>query len=56
MSVAQSASGGRLFACKLAADMFHIERDDLVDDLDDIITVGEFYQLAGGDRTHIIFI
>jgi peroxiredoxin family protein len=51
-----TAGGGRLFACKLAADMFHVERDDLVDDLDDIITVGEFYQLAGGDRTHIIFI
>lgn len=51
-----TAGGGRLYGCKLAADMFHLDRDAFIDDLDDIITVGDFYNLAAGDRTHIIFI
>ena len=51
-----TAGGGKLYGCKLAADMFHLTRDDFIDDLEDVITVGEFYTLADGDRTHIIFI
>jgi len=50
------AGGGKLYGCKLAADMFKLKREDFIDDLEDIITVGDFYALAGGDRTHIIFI
>ena len=51
-----TAGGGRLFGCKLAIDMFHLDREDLVDDVEDVITVGDFYQLAAGENTHIIFI
>ena len=51
-----TAGGGKLYGCKLATDMFHLERDDFIDDIEGIITVGDFYNLADGDRTHIIFI
>ena len=51
-----TAGGGKLYGCKLAADMFHLEREDFIDDIEGIITVGDFYNLADGDRTHIIFI
>ncbi len=50
------AGGGKLYGCKLATDMFKLKREDFIDDLEDIITVGDFYGLAEGDRTHIIFI
>lgn len=51
-----SASGARLWACKLAMDMFHLKREDLVDEVEDIITVGDFYHRAQGDNTHLLFI
>lgn len=50
------AGGGKLWGCKLACDMFKLDRDDLVDEVEDVITVGDFYALADGDRTQIIFI
>ena len=49
------AGGGNLYACKLAADMFKVKKEDLVDDCKGIITVGEFYERAGGEGSHIIF-
>ncbi len=51
-----SASGVRLWACKLAMDMFHYKKTDLIDEVDDIITVGDFYQLGEGAGTHMLFI
>lgn len=50
------ASGAKLWACKLAMDMFHLKREDLVDEISDVITVGEFYTKAQGDNTHLMFI
>lgn len=50
------ASGGEIYACKLAADMFHLTEDDLVDEVRGIITVGDMYALAEGEGTQIIFI
>jgi peroxiredoxin family protein len=49
------AGGGNLYACKLAADMFKIKKEDLSEHVTDIITVGEFYELAGGEGSQIIF-
>ena len=46
-------SGGRLFACKASADMFNVTKDDFIAQVEDIITVGEFYELATGGE--IIF-
>ena len=46
-------SGGRLFACKASVDMFDLTKDDFIEQVEDIITVGEFYGLADGGQ--IIF-
>jgi peroxiredoxin family protein len=50
------ASGAKIWACKLAMDMFHYKKEDLCDEVDDIITVGDFYQKAKGEGTHMLFI
>ena len=46
-------SGGKLFACKASVDMFRLTKDDFIPQLEDVITVGEFYALAAGGQ--IIF-
>lgn len=50
------ASGGEIYACKLAADMFHLSKEDLVPEVQDIITVGDMYDLAEGEGSQIIFV
>ena len=50
-----TAGGGEIFACKLGAEMFKLEKKDLSDHVKDIITIGDFYALAGGQNTQIIF-
>jgi peroxiredoxin family protein len=50
-----SDSGGKIFACKLAMDMFNLTPTDLWDRHDGILTVGDFYNQSGGERTKIIF-
>ncbi|MCG9898985.1 MAG: DsrE/DsrF/DrsH-like family protein [Hydrotalea sp.] len=50
------ASGVKLWACKLAMDMFHYQREDLIEDLDGVLTVGDFYKQGSGLGTHILFI
>ena len=50
-----TAGGGEIYACKLATDMFKIEMKDLSEHVKDIITIGQFYEMADGDRTQIIF-
>ena len=49
------AGGGEIYACKLACDMFKIEKKDLTEEVIDILTVGQFYEMAGGQGTQIIF-
>jgi peroxiredoxin family protein len=46
-------SGAHLYACKASVDMFGLTMDDFVPQVDDIITVGDFYALAAGGQ--IIF-
>ena len=50
-----TAGGGEIYACKLGAEMFKLEKKDLSDHVKDIITIGDFYALAGGQNTQIIF-
>ena len=50
-----TAGGGEIYACKLAVDMFKLNIKDLSDEVDSIITIGEFYEMCDGDRTQIIF-
>jgi peroxiredoxin family protein len=51
-----SASGVKLWACKLAMEMFHLDRDDLYEGIEDVLTVGGFYERARGNGTHLMFI
>ena len=46
-------SGAKLYACKASVDMFELTRDDFIDEIEGIITVGDFYQIAAGGQ--IIF-
>jgi peroxiredoxin family protein len=46
-------SGAGLYACKASVDLFGLERDDFIEQVEDVITVGEFYSLAAGGQ--IIF-
>jgi peroxiredoxin family protein len=48
-----SDTGAGLYACKASCDLFELTKDDLIDQVKDIITVGEFYEMAAGG--HIIF-
>ena len=49
------AGGGEIYACKLAMDMFKLEKEDLSEQVKDVLTIGEFYGMAGGENTQIIF-
>lgn len=51
-----TASGVKLWACKLAMDMFHYQKEDLFEDLDGVLTVGDFYKQGSGVGTHMLFI
>ena len=48
-----SDSGAGLYACKASVDMFKLTQDDFVPQVDAVLTVGEFYELAAGGE--IIF-
>ncbi|MBL9117740.1 MAG: DsrE/DsrF/DrsH-like family protein [Verrucomicrobiaceae bacterium] len=50
-----SDSGGKIFACKLAMDMFKLKNEDLWDRVDGVLTVGQFYEESAGEGTHILF-
>jgi peroxiredoxin family protein len=43
-------TGCGMYACKASVDLFGFHRDDFIEQVHDIITVGEFYdQAAGGE-------
>jgi len=46
-------TGAGIYACKASVDMFGLEKNDFVPQVNDILTVGEFYDLAAGGQ--IIF-
>jgi peroxiredoxin family protein len=46
-------AGGQLYACKATVDMFHLEPEDFCDEVEKVLTVGEFYELSAG--AEIIF-
>jgi peroxiredoxin family protein len=43
-----SASGGRLWACKMSADMNHVGMDDLYDGVEAIISASDFIEMTEG--------
>jgi peroxiredoxin family protein len=46
-------TGAGLYACKASVDLFGLSKDDFIDQVNDIITVGDFYTMAAGGQ--IIF-
>ena len=46
-------TGAGMYACKASVDLFKMEKADFIDQVHDIITVGEFYEQAAGGQ--IIF-
>ena len=48
-----SDSGAGIYACLATVDMFKLKKEDFAPCVNDIITVGEFYEMAAGG--HIIF-
>ncbi len=46
-------TGAGLYACKASVDLFALSKEDFIEQVQDIITVGEFYDLAAGGQ--IIF-
>lgn len=51
-----SDSGVKLWGCKLAIDMFHVKREDLIDELDGVLTIGDFYSRADNEQTQMLFV
>ncbi len=46
-------SGGRIYACRAAMDMFHCTKNDLCEQVEKILTIGGFYENSAGAQ--IIF-
>ncbi len=46
-------AGGKFYACKASVDMFKLKMEDFCPQVDSIINVGKFYEIAAGG--HIIF-
>lgn len=43
-----SDAGGELYACKATVDMFHLKKEDFCPQVNEIITVGDFYEKSAG--------
>ena len=46
-------AGCEIYACRATVDMFHLKKDDFCEELDGVISVGQFYEKAAGAQ--IIF-
>ena len=47
-------AGARLYGCRMAMDMFKLEREDLVEQVDGVLTAMDFYDKSAGAQ--ILFI
>ena len=48
-----SDAGGEIYACRAAFEMFHLKEEDLCEQVQGILTIGDFYEKAAGAQ--IIF-
>lgn len=48
-----SDAGGKIYACLATVDMFKLKKEDFCDQLDDILTIGDFYDMSAGG--HMLF-
>ena len=49
-----SDMGCHLWACKMSVDMFDLDEDDMTDDLDGVLNVGDFIEIIDGAQTMFI--
>ncbi len=47
-------SGGEIYVCKATIDLWGVKKEDLCPEVDEILSVGQFYTLSE-DAQHIIF-
>ena len=47
-------AGAEMYGCQLAMEMFHLEKDDLVPQIDDVISAMDFFDKSAGAQ--VIFI
>jgi peroxiredoxin family protein len=47
-------AGGHMYGCRMAMDMMHLEKEDLCDEIDEVIGAMEFMEMSDGAQ--IIFI
>jgi peroxiredoxin family protein len=47
-------AGGHLWACRMSADMMHVEQDDLYENVEGIISATDFMEISEGAQ--VIFI
>jgi peroxiredoxin family protein len=47
-------SGGHLWACRMSADMMHLEEEDLYGRVEGIISAADFIELSEGAQTIFI--
>jgi len=47
-------AGGKLYGCRMAMDMMHLEKEDLCEEVDEVIGAMEFMEISEGGN--IIFI
>ena len=43
--------GAGLRACKASVDLFSLDKADFIDQVHELVTVGEFYEIAAGGQT-----
>lgn len=48
-----SDAGGKLYACLASVEMFKLKKEDFCDQVEKILTVGDFYEMSAGGQ--IIF-
>ena len=49
-----SDMGCHLWACKMSVDMFELDEDDMIDELNGVLNVGDFIELIDGAQTMFI--
>ncbi len=47
-------AGGKMYGCRMAMDMMHLEKEDLCEEVDDVIGAMEFMEMSEGAQ--VIFI
>jgi peroxiredoxin family protein len=47
-------AGGHLWACRMSADMMHLDEDDLYERVEGIISAADFIEISEGAQTIFI--